>query len=163
MNFVSDNAELSISPDPEVVSFCIDVGDDGKSDGFNPNSGLFFELIDSDGHLNSDLFSLVFNFDIHIILELDDDSVSSDSDSLGFNTDFKVPFGLKIGDDLDVVIVNSINFDNVVCLEIINSCKIDHQLSFFLISKEYSVVDGGSFNFNFEFKLKGKLKFIEDS
>lgn len=162
MNFVSDNAELSISPNPEVVSFCLDVGDDGKSDGFNSDSGLFFELVDGDAHLLPDLFSLVFNFDIHIILELDDDGVSFHSDSLGLNADCKAPFGLKIGDDLDVVIVNTINLDCVVGFKIFYLINVDNHAFFFFISEELSVVDGDSFDLDFEVKLKGKFKFKDD-
>lgn len=163
VDFFSDVVDFQISPEPEVGSFGIDVCDNGNSDKFNLNSSLFFKIVDEDQSRLSNLFSLVFDFEIHVELVLDNDSVSFISDSLDFVVDGKVPFGFKIDDNLDVVVVKSFNFDDVVHFKIMNHINEEDQLSFFRISEEYSIVDCESFEFDFEFKLKSKCNFLDYS
>lgn len=85
MYLFGDCLDFSISPDPEFVSFLLDVDDDGLSDKLNLESGIFFESTDQDNGLFSDLVNLNLDINIHIKLELDDDIVGDLGDSVGFD------------------------------------------------------------------------------
>lgn len=120
VNFFSYGDDFSVSPEPEVSGFLVDVLDNGKSDEFNLLSGTFLEFVDDEDGLLGDLFSLGFDVYILFDLELDDQLVCNLSDSLGFFSNLKVPFGLKLYYDADIMSVKSFDFEDVVGFEVAN-------------------------------------------
>lgn len=75
MNFFSYVDDFSVSPEPEVGGFLVDVLDNGNSDEFNLDSGIFLEFVDDEDGLLGDLFSLGFDLEVLVVLEFDDQSV----------------------------------------------------------------------------------------
>lgn len=161
--FFGNKVDFSVSPEPEVGGFGIDVSHNGNSDEFNSNSSFLFEFVDDDEGLLLDLFSHNLDLEVHVILEVNNDEMGFLCDPLEFKLDGKVPLGLKINDDLDVVGIESFNFNDVVSIKIVNSVDIDGQESFFFSSEECDVVCGNSLDFYLEFKLKGSFDFSKDS
>jgi hypothetical protein len=162
VDFFGNDLHSWVSPDPKVGGFSLNVNGDSLSNDFNLDSGLFFKSVDDEDGLSSDLIYLNLDFNVHLQLEFDDDFMGVFGDGFNLDADGQVPFGLKINNDLDVMGINSIDFDDVVEFEISDVVDIDDVESLLFISEENVVVGGDSFDFDLEFELKWKGKSSND-